>query len=144
METQTETTTPELFEKNMAVIVLRGRFAGRKAIVCQQANRGNDKYSFDRCLVYGIERYPKRIIRRHTLKQKERKSRIKPFVKVVNQKHLLPTRYKIDLELPNDLVTGEKYDDPAKRKQLKTQLRTVLKKQFLTGKNRWFFSKLRF
>ena len=45
-------------------------------------------------------KYPKKILRRMSKKKQERNAQVKPFVKVVNQNHLLATRYTITLDDP--------------------------------------------
>lgn len=42
--------------------------------------------------VAGIDRYPKKVIRALGKKKLEKRSKVKPFVKVINFNHLMPTR----------------------------------------------------
>jgi len=72
--------------------------------------------------------------------QISRRSRVKPFVKVINYSHLLPTRYSLDVDLPN--VDVQK--DAAGRRKAKGQVKKVFQERYNSGKNKWFFSKLRF
>jgi large subunit ribosomal protein L27e len=59
-------------------------------------------------------------------KKIERRSKVKPFVKIVNYNHLMPTRYTVaaDLELKN-VVNEEKLSNKETRKQLKRELRKL-------------------
>ncbi|CAO2603986.1 60S ribosomal protein L27 [Lemmus lemmus] len=64
------------------------------------------------------------------------RSKIKSFVKVYNYNHLMPTRYSVDIPLDKTAMNKEFFRDPA----LKHKARGETK----TGKNKWFFQKLRF
>lgn len=72
-----------------------------------------------------------------------KRSTVKPFVKVVNYKHMMPTRYNLDVKL-NDLVNAEVVADPAKKKEAKTAIKKVFEEKYNAGQNKWFFQKLRF
>jgi large subunit ribosomal protein L27e len=45
------------------------------------------------CLVAGIDRYPRKVVRAMGKAKMEKRSKIKPFVKVINFNHIMPTRY---------------------------------------------------
>lgn len=76
-------------------------------------------------------------------KVQARRSSLKTFVKAVNYTHLMPTRYTLDVDLKG-VVAPESLENSTKRKQANKAAKKVLKEKFLTGKNRWFFTKLRF
>lgn len=44
-------------------------------------------------LVAGIDRYPRKVVRAMGKAKLEKRSKIKPFVKVINFNHILPTRF---------------------------------------------------
>lgn len=71
-----------------------------------------------------------------------RRSRIKPFIKAVNYNHIMATRYSIDIDL-KQIVTLETLKDVAARKDARKQVKTLFQERYNTGKNRWFFQKLR-
>jgi large subunit ribosomal protein L27e len=77
-------------------------------------------------LVAGIEKYPLRVTKQMSQKKIERRSKVKPFVKIVNYNHLMPTRYTVaaDLDLKN-VVNEEKLSNKETRKQLKRELRKL-------------------
>jgi len=54
-----------------------------------------------------------------------KRSKVKPFVKVVNFNHIMPTRYSLDVDLKQN-VTLEAFKDPSQR----LQTRKVIKKAF--------------
>jgi large subunit ribosomal protein L27e len=106
----------------------------------------NDKAvgkKFGSALVCGIERYPLKVTKSMSDKKVERRSRIKPFVKLVNYAHVMPTRYSIDLEL-KDTVTVDLIKDPSKKKEARKAIKKILEEKHKSGSNKWFFQKLRF
>jgi large subunit ribosomal protein L27e len=78
------------------VILTSGRYAGKKAIVARAYDEGNKKYRFPHLLVAGIGRNIRAIKRKINKKKFVKKTGIKPFVKYINQNHVIPTRYVIN------------------------------------------------
>jgi large subunit ribosomal protein L27e len=89
------------------VILLAGRYAGRKAVVVKANDEGLAGKKFGHAVgecsqlipsvflfpsVAGIDRYPRRVVRAMGKAKIEKRCKIKPFVKVVNFNHLMPTR----------------------------------------------------
>lgn len=77
------------------VIVLNGRYAGRKAVIVKNFDEGNTQHPFGHALVAGVDRYPLKVTRGMGAKRVAKRSRVKPFVKVINYNHFMPTRYAI-------------------------------------------------
>jgi len=74
-------------------VVLRGRFAGRKAVIVK---------SFDeksRVLIAGLDKAPQKVTRSMSKKKVSKRARVRPFVKMVNHNHVLVTRYTADFTL---------------------------------------------
>lgn len=78
------------------VLVLGGRYAGRKAIVMKTFDEGTADKQFGHALVAGIDRYPRRVTRRMSKTKIHKKSKIKPFIRV-------RTFFLIVLELNNNV-----------------------------------------
>lgn len=59
-------------------------------------------------------------------KKIERKTKVKPFIKIVNYNHLLPTRYLVanDIDLKT-VVSEEKLATKETRKQAKQEVRKI-------------------
>jgi large subunit ribosomal protein L27e len=78
-------------------------------------------------LVAGIERNPLKVTTRMSQKKIERRTKVKPFVKVINYNHLMPTRYIVgtDIELKG-VVSEEKLANKESRKQMKREVRKIL------------------
>jgi large subunit ribosomal protein L27e len=95
-------------------------------------------------LVVGIERYPLKITNKMGVKRIAKRSRIKPFVKLINYNHLLPTRYIVDIELKNIDFSNEALKNPTRKRKIRQALRAILQERYSSGKNKWLFQKLRF
>ncbi|GKA47963.1 60S ribosomal protein L27-like protein [Tanacetum coccineum] len=133
----------KFLKPNKAVVVLNGRFAGRKAVIVKQFDEGTRDRPYGHCLVAGISKYPKKVIRKDSAKKTAKKSRVKAFIKLVNYNHIMPTRYTLDVDL-KDVVTVDVLTSHDKKVTACKEAKKKLEERFKTGKNRWFFSKLRF
>merc|ERR1712095_138122 len=126
------------------VLVLGGRHAGRKAIIVKNYDEGSPDKPYGHALVAGIDRYPRKVTKRMGKKKIKMRSKIKPFLKVVNYNHLMPTRYSVDLSFDKANLNKEVLKDPMKKKKARNMVRTKFEERYKTGKNKWFFQKLRF
>ncbi|KAF8032171.1 hypothetical protein BT93_D1182 [Corymbia citriodora subsp. variegata] len=126
-----------------AVIVLQGRYAGRKAVIIRNFDDGTRDRPYGHCLVAGIKKYPSKVIKKDSAKKTNKKSRVKTFVKLVNYRHLMPTRYTLDVDL-KDVITPDCIQSKDKKVTAAKETKKRLEERFKTGKNRWFFTKLRF
>ena len=88
-----------VIKSGKVVIVLQGRFAGRKAIVVKAYDDGNGEKKFAHAVVAGIDRYPRKVTRAMSKDKIEKRTKMKPFLKAVNYTHLMPTRYVVDIDL---------------------------------------------
>ncbi|KAJ6380663.1 hypothetical protein OIU77_029540 [Salix suchowensis] len=132
----------KFLKPNKAVIVLQGRYAGRKAVIVKNFDDGTRDRPYGHCLVAGIKKYPSKVIKKDSAKKTAKKSRVKCFVKVVNYQHLMPTRYTLDVDL-KELVTPDCLVTKDKKVAACKETKTRFEERFKTGKNRWFFTKLR-
>jgi large subunit ribosomal protein L27e len=72
-----------------------------------------------------------------------KRSKVKPFVKVVNFNHMMPTRYNLDIEL-KQVVNVDSFKDPSERLTARKAVKKLFEERYNSGKNKWFFQKLRF
>jgi len=91
-----------------------------------------------------IQTYPQKVTRRMGKKRTEKRSKVKPFIKVVNYNHLMPTRYTLELENLKGIVSQETFKEVEKRKEAKKGVKKALEERYTSGKNKWFFTPLRF
>uniref|UniRef100_A0A1B0FDZ8 60S ribosomal protein L27 n=5 Tax=Glossina TaxID=7393 RepID=A0A1B0FDZ8_GLOMM len=133
----------KIMKPNKIVIVLSGRYAGRKAIIVKTVDDGTGEKPFGHALVAGIDRYPRKVTKQMGKTKLKKKSKIKPFLKLLNYNHLMPTRYTAS-EITFDKLSAKDLKDPVKRKTHRFQTRVKFETSYKEGKNKWFFQKLRF
>lgn len=124
-------------------IISRGRYAGKKVVIVQPQDNGSKAHPFPHALVAGIERYPQQITRRMSKARQSKRSKVKPFIKVINYNHLMPTRYTLELEGLKGVVTNETFTEITHREEAKKTVKKALEERYVSGKNRWFFTPLR-
>ena len=81
------------------VIMLGGRYAGKKAVILKLFYEGSSNRKFGHALVAGISRSPRKVTKSMSETRVARRIRVKPFVKYVNFNHFMPTRYVLAQEL---------------------------------------------
>merc|ERR1712088_987796 len=121
-----------------------GRMAGKKALVVKESNDGSQDRLYGHAIIAGIDRYPRRVTKSMGKKKIAKRNKMKCFVKVVNYNHMFPTRYSVDIQLSKDIVNKEQLKDATKKKAARAHVKSVFEERYKTGKNQWFFKKLRF
>ena len=126
------------------VIILSGRYAGRKAVIIRNNDEGTGDRTYGNATVAGISRYPRTVTQSMGKKKRERRNKIKPFLKTYNYNHLMPTRYLVEMSFSKKVSAKDSAKDPSKRKAARREIKDKFEERYRTGKNRWFFTKLRF
>ena len=90
----------KFIKSGKVVLVLNGRYAGKKAVIVKNYDDGTSDKPYGHALVAGIARYPLKVTKKMGKKKTAKRSRIKPFVKVYNYNHLMPTRWVLTLCIP--------------------------------------------
>jgi len=134
----------KILKNGRVVLVLGGRFAGRKAVVLRQFDDGSSDRPYGHALVAGIDKHPRKVTKRMGKKKVASRSRIRPFLKVINYSHLLPTRCIVDVDFEKAVINKESIKEPTKKKKALTVIRKEFESRYKTGKSKWFFTKLRF
>ena len=138
------------FKSGKVVIVLSGRYAGRKAVVVKASDDGNTEKKYGHALVAGIDRYPRKIVKAMKKSKQDKKSKIKPFVKSLNYNHIMPTRYSVDFDLKKEDIKTSRDAIVDTRKALKEKFEKAYKAQKDPKGDRkaagvsYFYQKLRF
>lgn len=120
-----------LAEQGRIVILQRGRYTGHKAIVVSSTPTS--------VLVVGASKTPREITDDMTDRAKERRSKMQTFIKNMNPKHLLYTRYTSDIKM------GFKIDTKTveKKKECEKKVEDVFRKEMKKPNNEWLFTKLK-
>lgn len=74
----------KIMKSGKVVLVLNGRYAGRKAIILKTLDDGTQDKQFGQALVAGIDRPPRRVVRKMSKSKVKKNTRIKPFIKTIN------------------------------------------------------------
>ncbi|XP_060081161.1 large ribosomal subunit protein eL27-like [Ylistrum balloti] len=134
----------KFMKQGKVVLVLNGRFAGRKAVIVKNYDDGTQEKGYGHALVAGIDRYPRKVTRDMGKKKTKDRSKMKTFMRVYNYNHLMPTRYSVDVNLDKSSVNKDAFRDPALKRKARRDVKAKFEERYKTGKNRWFFQKLRF
>ena len=140
------------------VILLSGRRAGKKAVIVKQYDEGKKGRPFSHALVAGVERAPLKVHKRMSKTKVKRRSTLKPFAKLVNYNHLLPTRFQVTGEFAQaghelkSVVTEDKLANAESRKKLKAEIKQIFTDRYnkpdpsneKQASVDFFFKKLRF
>lgn len=85
-------TMGKIMKSGKVVVVLGGRYAGKKGLIVKTHDDGSNDRPYGHALVAGINKYPLRVTKKMGKKRVAKRTRIKPFLKVINYNHLMPTR----------------------------------------------------
>ena len=111
--------------------MLAGRRAGKKAVIVKQFDEGKKGRTFSHALVAGVERAPLRVAKRMSKQKIKRRSTLKPFAKIVNYNHILPTRFQVTGEFAQSghelktVVTEDKLANKDTRKKLRSEIKQI-------------------
>ncbi|KAF1335500.1 60s ribosomal protein l27, partial [Globisporangium splendens] len=155
----------ETVKNGKVVVLLNGRFAGRKAIVVKAFDEGHGDRKFAHAIdsnghvcyllnaVAGIDRYPRKVTRAMGKNKLKKRSKVKPFVKYVNYNHIMPTRYVADIDLKK-VLDDEVLANPESRVESRKTIKKVFEERYLNQAAcksekkaagvSFFFKKLRF
>nr|BAN20680.1 ribosomal protein L27 [Riptortus pedestris] len=124
------------------VILTAGRYAGHKAVILQNSDTGSKERPYGRALLAGIKKYPKKVIRGMSKQRIARRSQVGIFLRIVNHKHFLPTRYNVDFS--KELRGKINVADASKRSKSRRLVKRLFQARYNAGSNAWFFQRLRF
>merc|ERR1712071_345918 len=126
------------------VILTAGKYAGKKAVVVKENNDGSQDRLYGHALVAGIDRYPRKVTKSMGKEKIAGRNKMKAFIKVINYNHVMPTRYSVDIPVNKEVVNKDSLKDATKKRSAKAHFKAVFEERYKTGKNKWFFQKLRF
>ena len=122
--------TAKFLKAGRIVLLLQGRQAGKKAVIVKTFEEGTKTRPYAHCLVAGIERHALKITGRMSQKKIQKRSRVKPFLKVVNFNHILPTRYTLPAEIDAKKIVSDSQMETAEGKiEAKKAFKTLLQEK---------------
>mmetsp|Transcript_19161 Transcript_19161/g.39090 ORF Transcript_19161/g.39090 Transcript_19161/m.39090 type:complete len:150 (-) Transcript_19161:877-1326(-) len=145
------------YKNGRVVLILNGKFSGHKALII---NNSEKKFSNDpkNLVLLGIKTYPKKITRKMLKNKIDKRSKIRTFVKIMNKNHVFPTRYVMDFETYHKEIIEKKVEEIFDSKKNSTKekssgtlnkfhffpLDNIFMQKYFSGKNKWFFTPLKF
>nr|XP_034995904.1 60S ribosomal protein L27-like [Zootoca vivipara] len=128
------------------VMVISGsqRFCGTNSMLLKTLTSSASDRPYSHALVAGIDRYPHKVTASMGKKKIAKRSKIKSFAKVYSYKHLMPTRYSVDIPLDKTIVNKDVFRGPVLKRKARLEAKVKFEERYKTGKNKWFFQKLRF
>eukprot|EP00798_Chlamydomonas_sp_ICE-L_P009650 gene9650-7566_t len=91
----------KFLKSGKVVILLAGRYAGKKAVILKQSDDGTSAKPYGHAVV---------VIKRQSMKKQAKRS----SVKTVNYNHMMPTRYTMDVDFKST-IAPECYDNSTKK-----------------------------
>lgn len=64
-------------------------------------------------------------------KKKSKRSRVKPFLKIVNANHIMPTRYSLSVEFNKKIVTKDCVKDPVSQRHIHVHYLYIIKNAYM-------------
>merc|ERR1711976_85330 len=120
---------PKFLKPGKIVIVLQGRYAGRKAVIVKNFDEGTEERKYPHAVLAGIDRYPLKVTKSMSKKKVAQRSRIKPFIKAMNYNHIMPTRYALkDVSLRS--TVGPDALEKGKRKEVRKQVKSLFEEKY--------------
>ncbi|GAN07104.1 40S ribosomal protein S2 [Mucor ambiguus] len=114
------------------VVILQGRYAGKKAVVVRNHDEGTKDRPYGYAVVAGVERSPLKVTKAMGKKKTAKRSKVKPFVKIVNYNHMMPTRYGLELEQIKGTVSAETFKEPTQREDSKKVIKKLFEERYQT------------
>ena len=112
-------------------LVTRGRYAGRKAVILKPFDDGTKVHPFGHALVAGIQRYPGKVTARMGKKRIANKSKVKPFIQLINYNHLMPTRYALDgIDQLKTQIGNDNLKEVSQREEAKKAVKKTFEEKF--------------
>merc|ERR1719345_524130 len=120
------------------VVLLQGRYAGKKAVILKTMD-DNTPLPITRAMCKPTPKMKKLVKKRST---------IKPFVKMVNFTHVMPTRYSVESSMSKALkaaLSADTFSEVAVKKKFLKQAQSVFEAKYQEHEGqKWLFEKLRF
>jgi large subunit ribosomal protein L27e len=142
----------KILKKGKVVIMLAGRYAGKKAIVVKTFDDGTNDRKFPHALVAGIARNPRKATKAMSKEKLKKKIKMKPFIKCVNFSNMMKTLYQCDLDLQS-AVSLENMGE-GKKQEMGKKVKTMFEARYANqdeaksdkafAGTQFFFDKLRF
>merc|ERR1711990_951757 len=136
-------TMVKFFKDGKIVVLLQGRYAGKKALILKTMDDNTKERPYGHCVVVGVAKSPLPITKamcKPTPRMKKivkKRSAVKPFVKMVNFTHVMPTRYSVESSMTKSLkthLTADTFSDPSVKKKFLKAAQAEFEKKYPGGR----------
>ncbi|EEA07904.1 60S ribosomal protein L27, putative [Cryptosporidium muris RN66] len=121
----------KLMRPGRVVVLLSGRYAGKKAVIVNTFESGTKERSFPFILVAGVERAPLKVHKRLSKSKLKKKTTIRPFLKSINMNHVMPTRYVVTEFDIKTLIQGFDMQEAEGKKQALRALHVLFNEKLI-------------
>ncbi|KAI5145886.1 large subunit ribosomal protein L27e [Nematocida parisii] len=125
-----------LFEKETVVILSKGKYAGCKGVIVDGIKKGEH---FEYVTIVGMCKLPAPVTENMTERQKKRRESVKCFVKKMNIRHLMSTKYK--MENVFDKMQLADISDMSEKVELLREVEKLFKAAYSNNASHWVFKK---
>ncbi|KAH9387188.1 large subunit ribosomal protein L27e [Nematocida major] len=125
-----------LLEKEKVVLLSKGRYAGCKGVILDDLKKG-DKYEY--VTVVGISKAPRPVTENMTERQKNRRESMKCFVKRMNVRHIMATKYT--MENVFDKLEIVDVTDMSEKVEMLREAERLFKGAYANNPSHWIFKK---
>ncbi|KAI5192777.1 large subunit ribosomal protein L27e [Nematocida minor] len=122
--------------KEKVVLLAKGKYAGCKAVIVDEMKKGE---CFEYVTIIGLAKAPMPVAENMTERQKKRKESIKCFVKRMNIRHLMATKYA--MENVFDKIELTDVTDMSEKVELLREAEKLFKAAYVNNPNHWVFKK---
>lgn len=125
-----------MFGKEEAVLIIKGRHAGKKGVIIDDmaSSKGRKVVT-----IAGLDKTPAPVSEDLTAKQKRRKSALRAFVKTMNIRHVIATRYTME-NVFNGLEIRD-LSEVSERIEMVQEIEGMFKKAYEANPTHWVFKK---
>ncbi|KAE8772698.1 40S ribosomal protein S5-1 [Hordeum vulgare] len=115
-----------------AVILLQGRYAGKKAVIVRVFEEGTRDRPYGHCLVAGLAKYLKKVTRKDSAKKTAKKSRVKDkiFEKVINPYLTEVLKHPQSIKMSEGMLHIRDVEGPKKTGSVETRLEAMEQQVF--------------
>ncbi|OAG31874.1 large subunit ribosomal protein L27e [Nematocida displodere] len=125
-----------MFSKEEVVLITKGRYAGIKAVIIEDLEEKDGRMVVT---IVGLEKIPKPVTEDMTEMQKSRQKYIKAFIKKMNVRHLIATRYT--MENVFDKVAVRDISDISEKTEMRKDVEKLFRTAYQNNPTHWIFKK---
>lgn len=125
-----------LLKKEKVVLLSKGRYAGCKGVIVDDIEKG-ERYEY--VTVIGLAKVPSPVTENMTERQKKRRESIRCFVKRMNIRHLMATKYT--MENVFDKIELTDVTDMSEKVELLREAEKLFKAAYVNNPTHWVFKK---